>query len=84
MFNRFGIYVIHRFLVMSLTDSKYFAVFHEQATMASLDIPTEAVDAAMGLVTRDEPPDAQVCTHTLYFHYPTCTLSPYLLSSQSA
>ncbi|XP_046841312.1 ubiquitin carboxyl-terminal hydrolase calypso-like [Xenia sp. Carnegie-2017] len=40
-------------------DSKYFAVFHEQATMASLDIPTEAVDAAMGLVTRDEPPDAQ-------------------------
>ena len=48
---------------LNFLDSGYFSAFHSlQSTTSPLKSPTEAMEMAMKLVTKDDPPDAQVCT----------------------
>ena len=46
-------------LLVSL-DSSFFAQLHLLSETSPLKSPTEAVDKAMSLVTKEDPPDAQV------------------------
>lgn len=46
-------------LSLRLLESSYFSIFHSESS-SPIKSPTEAVVKAMGLVTKENPPDAQV------------------------